>query len=64
MHQLKVTGMTCNHCVQTITEAVQTVDHTAKVEADTTTGDVKIHSSLPAEPFKQAITDAGYAVNG
>lgn len=62
MHQFQIIGMTCNHCVQVITEAVEAVDETAKVEADTASGKVKVYSSRPAEAFKKAITDAGYTV--
>lgn len=62
MHQFKVTGMTCAHCVQTITQSVKAVDNAAQVEADTATGQVQVKSELRAEPLAQAINDAGYTV--
>lgn len=62
MHQFQITGMTCNHCVQVITEAVEAVAETAKVDADTATGELTVYSSRPADEFKKAIANAGYTV--
>ena len=49
MIELTVKGMDCNHCVQSVTEAVKSVDPAAKVEVDLSTGRVRAETAFPAE---------------
>lgn len=60
--QLNVPNMACEACGQTITEAIQTVDPTAQVEADPKTKQVKVETLASVVAIKAAITDAGYTV--
>ncbi|WP_323017526.1 heavy-metal-associated domain-containing protein [Castellaniella sp.] len=57
-----VSDMTCNHCVQTITKAVQTVAPGAEVSTDLTAHRVVIESSASADVLRAAIADEGYDV--
>ena len=40
VQNFKVEGMKCGHCVRAVTEAVMSVDASAKVEVDRATGRV------------------------
>ena len=61
MITFEVNDMTCNHCAGTITKAVQSVDHAAKVDIDLARHLVSIApASADAGALKAAITDAGY----
>ncbi len=58
--QLNVPKIACSACVATVTKAVQSVDATAKVEADTKTKMVRIETQQSEAAIKKAIADAGY----
>lgn len=57
-----VSDMTCNHCVQTITKAVQTAAPGATVSTDLNTHRVMIESVADAAVLQAAIADEGYDV--
>jgi copper chaperone len=57
-----VQGMSCQHCVRAVTEAVRRVDAGARVEVDLGAGRVAVDSSAPRERLAEAIRDEGYAV--
>lgn len=61
MIELTLPTMTCGHCVKTVTETVQRVDAHAKVAVDLASHKVRIESQQPAEPFRAALTEEGYA---
>lgn len=57
----QVNDMTCGHCVQTITKAVQQVDPKATVTVDLPTHRVQVDAPSAGEAaIKAAIEDAGY----
>ncbi|MGY1488322.1 heavy-metal-associated domain-containing protein [Methylobacillus pratensis] len=60
MHTFKVNDMSCNHCVQTITQAAQAVDPQAKVTVDLAEKAVHIDSNANIARFRDAISEAGY----
>lgn len=61
--KLVVEGMSCGHCVRTITTAMQELDPSAIVDIDLSTGKVCIGSnSIAVATATQAIQRAGYAV--
>lgn len=60
MQYFSVQGMTCQHCVKAIGEAIQAQDSMAKVEVDLAAGRVGIDSALPVERLMRAIQDSGY----
>ncbi|MBD0267760.1 MAG: heavy-metal-associated domain-containing protein [Cyanobacteria bacterium Co-bin8] len=61
---LTVPDMACGACVDTITQAVKSLDADAAIAADTKTKAVNITTSADADTVTQAITNAGYTVNG
>lgn len=58
----QVQGMTCQHCVRAVEDAVQALDAQAAVTVDLSTGRVAVQSQQPREALVAAIADAGYAV--
>lgn len=59
-----VTGMTCGHCVASVTEELQEVPGVEKVDVVLETGAVTVTSSQPvdAAAVKAAVQEAGYQV--
>jgi len=62
---ITVTGMTCGHCVASVTEEISELDGVEAVEVDLPTGSVTITSSQPLDPasVRTAVEEAGYAVS-
>lgn len=61
MQHFHVPDMTCGHCVRKVTQAVQSIDTTAKVEADLATRSIGVVSTASAASLSAAIAAAGYA---
>lgn len=61
---LSVEGMSCGHCVRTITRAVQALDPAAQVQVDLAAGTVAAQGGFNADRLAAAITAAGYTVRG
>ncbi|MBP2475928.1 copper ion binding protein [Crossiella equi] len=61
-----VTGMTCQHCVSSVTEELSEVTGVTGVAVDLPTGAVTVTSDreLTAEEVKTAVTEAGYQLVG
>ena len=57
------TGMTCQHCVSSVTKEVSELDHVTAVSVDLPTGQVTVESDapIPADEVIAAIDKAGYA---
>ncbi len=60
MLRFSVKGMTCGHCVASVTQAVQAVEPRANVRVDLPTGIVEVDRGEAAR-IRTAIEDAGYA---
>ena len=60
--QLTVHGMTCQHCVRTITAALQGRDPDARVDVDLDAGTVSVEGRLSRDEIEAAIDGAGYTV--
>lgn len=60
--KFQVEGMSCQHCVQSVQNAVWTVDPKAQVTVDLPTGHVDVLSAQPRKDLIAAIEDAGYRV--
>ncbi len=60
MTELNVKNMTCGHCVNTVTRAIQSVDQSAAVQVDLQTGRVQVESSAVAADLLKAVNEAGY----
>ncbi len=57
-----VTGMTCGHCVASVTEEVQEIAGVDDVAVDLASGAVTITSSAPItdDAVRAAVEEAGY----
>ncbi|WP_034268395.1 heavy-metal-associated domain-containing protein [Haloechinothrix halophila] len=57
-----VTGMTCGHCAQSVTEEVSEVPGVTDVAVDLPTGAVTVSSEQPLsrDRIRAAVTEAGY----
>ncbi len=62
--QITVTGMTCDHCVASVTEELLDVAGVSEVRVDLATGTVAVTSTRPldAGAVRAAVTAAGYAL--
>lgn len=59
---LDVQKMTCNHCVRSVTVAVQALDPQAQVDVRLADGTVRIAGRVDAEAAARAIRAEGYTV--
>ncbi len=61
---LNVKGMSCQHCVMSITKALGQLDGIKNVQVDLATGEVRFENTkaVASEQIEKAITDAGYEV--
>ena len=57
---LKITGMTCNHCVMHTNKALQSVPGVESVEVTLEPGAAKITGNADNEALIAAVKDAGY----
>jgi copper chaperone len=60
MIEFEVQALSCGHCVRAVTEAVQEVDPSAKVDVDLDRKKVSVQSAADRAALAQALTDAGY----
>jgi copper chaperone len=60
--EFNVAGMSCQHCVSAVTNAIRERDAAANVQVDLAAGKVAVESSASVETLKEAIDDAGYTV--
>lgn len=60
MQRFNVQGMTCGHCVKSVTDAIKRDDPTADVKVELAGGVVQVESSLPAERVVELIREEGY----
>ena len=61
---LKVPDITCDGCAETISESIKTMEPDAKVDVDVNAKTVTVESAASEETIKQAITAAGYTIEG
>jgi copper chaperone len=61
-----VVGMTCDHCVRSVSEELSKVPGVRDVEVDLATGAVDVTSDapLPLDDVRGAVDEAGYALAG
>ncbi|MFC9357874.1 heavy-metal-associated domain-containing protein [Rhodococcus sp. NPDC057014] len=61
-----VTGMTCDHCVSSVTEEISALPGVTAVNVDLATGTVVIDSTTDLDPgaVADAVEEAGYSVAG
>jgi copper chaperone len=59
-----VTGMTCGHCVMSVTEELTAVQGVTDVQVDLASGQVRVTSEQPVstEQVREAVEEAGYSL--
>ena len=60
MQVFNVQGMSCGHCVNAITQALQAKDPAASVRIDLAAKEVGVESALSADQVIAVITKEGY----
>ena len=60
MQVFNVQGMSCGHCVNAITQALQAKDPAASVRIDLAAKEVGVESTLSADQVIAVITEEGY----
>jgi copper chaperone len=65
-HTYTVTGMTCGHCVSSVTEEITGIDGVTDVAVDLPTGAVTVVSTAPLDDarVRAAVEEAGYRLAG
>ena len=61
----QVTGLTCGHCVKSVTRALQALPQVDDVQIDLAAGGVStvtVTGAVPPEMVRRAIEEAGYTV--
>lgn len=61
-HELIVKGMSCQHCVKAVTQALQAQDAQAQVRVELSSGQVTVQTQLSREATAAAIAEEGYEV--
>jgi copper chaperone len=61
----KVTGMTCGHCVASVTEEISELSGVEKVDVELETGAVTVTSAEPLQrdAVDRAVREAGYQLS-
>jgi copper chaperone len=61
-HTYTVSGMTCAHCVRSVTEEITAIDGVTDVAVDLPTGSVAVTSDRPLDEtrVRAAVEEAGY----
>jgi copper chaperone CopZ len=57
-----VAGMTCDHCVRSVTEEVSEVPGVTEVEVDLAGGRVTVQGDADEAAVRAAVAEAGYQV--
>ena len=58
--QIKITGMSCQHCVRAVREALTGVPGVSAVEVDLDTGSARIEGRASVLDLLNAVREAGY----
>ncbi len=62
MQTIKIEGMSCNHCVQAVTEALQKLDglENISVNLDSASADFENTKNIDEQTIKNAIVEIGF----
>lgn len=62
---INVVGMTCQHCVNSVTEELSKIKGVQKVEVDLNSGNVEIsaETKIDQNEISEAIKEAGYELS-
>ena len=62
MMEFKVSGMTCQGCINAVNRAIQSQDADAMIKVDLSTQMITVDSTLNRQALSQIILDAGFPV--
>ncbi len=64
MPTINITGMSCNHCVMAVTEALDEVDGIVDIKVDLAKGEATFDETTPVDmdTVKEKVKEAGYEV--
>jgi copper chaperone len=62
MMEFKVSGMTCQGCINAVNRAIQSQDADAMIKVDLSTQMITVDSTLNRQALSQIILDAGFSV--
>ncbi len=57
-----VEGMTCEHCVASVTEEVSELDGVTDVAVDLESGRLTVEGDVDTDAVRGAVTEAGYTL--
>jgi copper chaperone len=63
MLALKVKGMTCNHCVKSVKEALESVEGSQDVSVDLGSGIAKVDGKVDVNQLIAAVEEEGYSAS-
>jgi copper chaperone len=58
--ELKVEGMTCNHCKASVEKALKRVTGVENAEVNLQEGKAKVYGNVPLEQLVAAVQEEGY----
>ena len=59
---LQVEGMSCGHCIRSVTKAITALDEGAKVDVDLAAKRVVAQTNLPRADVVRAVEEEGFVV--
>lgn len=59
-----VVGMTCNSCVNKVTNAVEDVAGVDDIDVDVATGTLEVTGNVDDAAIRSAVAEAGYQIAG
>jgi copper chaperone len=64
MEKIKIQGMTCQHCVMSVTKALGTLPGVKNLRVDLVKGEAAFENTQNLSPaaLRKAVEDAGYTV--
>ncbi len=57
---IKISGMSCQHCVRAVTQAIESVAGVESVAVDLASGQARVTGQTDADALIAAVTAAGY----
>ena len=63
MNTIKIKGMSCQHCVASVTKALEAIDGIKKVSVDLKKAEATYDGDIDLDSIKTAITKIGFEVD-
>ena len=64
MERIKIKGMTCQHCVMSVTKALGTIPGVKNLRVDLVKGEAAFENTqnISRDSLRKAVEDAGYTI--